>query len=179
VTLFIGQAGRLKRQYASRIAGFAAVIVAAAGLAGWWTELPLLSNWGAGLAAMKPVTSICLTALGVALMYPGKDSRLAFAVGLTVVIVAALDLSQMLFNLELGIDRWLVPPDAAPGPWAASFQVINGMPLAIALAGSALALSRFEGHYTSLHIDGPMIAQSRVAMEAIRPVSSRSFCQAS
>src|SRR5258708_40347040 len=96
---------------------------------------------------MKPVTSICLTALGVALMYPGKDSRLAFAVGLTVVIVAALDLSQVLFNLELGIDRWLVPPDAAPGPWAASFQVINGMPLAIALAGSALALSRFEGHY--------------------------------
>src|SRR5258708_5021328 len=96
---------------------------------------------------MKPVTSICLTALGVALMYPGKDSRLAFAVGLTVVAVAALDLSQVLFNVELGIDRWLVPPDAAPGPWAASFQVINGMPLAIALAGSALALSRFEGHY--------------------------------
>jgi len=145
VTLFVDQAGRLKRQYASRIAGFAAVTIAAVGLIGWWAELPLLSSWGSGFVTMKPVTALCLTALGVALMYPGKNSRFAFAVGLTVVIVAALDLSQVLFNVELGIDRWLVPPDAVPGPWA-SFQAINGMPLAIALAGSAIAFSRFEGH---------------------------------
>src|SRR5258708_36268407 len=71
-------------------------------------------------------------------MDPGQS----IAVGLTYVIVAAFDLDQVLFNVEFAIDRWLVP-----GPLAASFQVINGMPLAIALAGSALALSRFEGHY--------------------------------
>src|SRR6266566_245145 len=147
MTLFIGQGRNRQRQYASQAAGFAAVTIAAVGLVGWWAEVPLLSRWGAGLAAMKPVTAMCLTTLGVALMFPGKDSRLAFAVGVAVVIVAALDLSQLLFNVELGIDRWLVPPDVVPGPWAASFQVINGMPLAIVLAGSALALSRFEGHY--------------------------------
>jgi hypothetical protein len=82
----------LKRQYASPVAGFAAVAIAAAGLSGWWAELPLLSSWGSGLAAMKPVTALCLAALGFGLMYPGKNSRLAFAIGLTVLIVAVLDL---------------------------------------------------------------------------------------
>src|SRR5712672_4367185 len=96
---------------------------------------------------MKPVTALCLAALGFALMYPRKDSRLAFAVGFTVLIVAALDLSQVLFNLDLGIDRWLVPPDAVPEPWAVSFRVINGMPLALGLAGGSLALSRSDGHH--------------------------------
>src|SRR5260370_7257972 len=96
----------LKIQHASPAAGFAAVIIAAAGLAGWWAELPLLSSWGAGLAAMKPVTSICLTALGVALMYPGKDSPLAFAVALPVLILPALHLSQVLFHRALLIDPY-------------------------------------------------------------------------
>ena len=84
MTRFVGLAGRLNRLCASRIAGFAAVIIAVLGLVGWWAELPLLSSWGAGLAAMKPVTALCLAALGLALMYPGKDSRLAIAVGFTV-----------------------------------------------------------------------------------------------
>jgi PAS domain S-box-containing protein len=147
VTRFVGLAGSLNRLHASRIAGFAAVIIAILGLVGWWAALPLLSSWGSGLAAMKPVTALCLAALGFALMYPRKDSRLAFAVGLTVVIIATLDLGQVLFNLELGIDRWLVPPDAVPEPWAVSFKVINGMPLAIGLAGASLALSRSDGHH--------------------------------
>ncbi len=147
MTRSVGLAGRLKRAHASRIAGFAAVTIAVLGLVGWWAELPLLSSWGSGLAAMKPVTALCLAALGFALMCPGKDSRLASVVGFTVVIGAAVELSQVLFNLELGIDRWLVPPDAVPGPWAASFRVINGMPLALGLAGGSLALSRFEGHH--------------------------------
>jgi hypothetical protein len=147
VTRFVGPAGPLERLYASRIAGFAAVIIAVLGLVGWWAELPLLSSWGSGLAAMKPVTALCLAALGFALMFPRKDSRLAFAIGFTVIIVAALDLSQVLFNLELGIDRWLVPPDAVLEPWAGSFRVINGMPLALGLAGGSLALSRYERHH--------------------------------
>src|SRR5260221_3809256 len=40
--------------------------------------------------------------------------------------------------------RWRA---AVPGHEADSFQMINGMPLAIALAGGSLALSRFEGHH--------------------------------
>ena len=80
MTRFVGLAGCLKRLHASGIAGFAAMIIAVLGLVGWWTELPLLSSWGSGLAAMKPVTALCLAALGFALVYPRKDSRLAFAV---------------------------------------------------------------------------------------------------
>jgi len=146
VPFFVGQAGGLKRQLASQVAGLAAVTIAAVALVGWWAELPVLSSWVPGFANMKPVTALCLTALGLALVHPGKNSRFVFAAGLPVAIVAALDLSQALFAVELGIDRWLVPPHAAAEPEAASFRVINGMPLALVLVGGSFALSRFEGH---------------------------------
>jgi hypothetical protein len=51
-----------------------------------------------------------------------------------------------LFGVDFGINRWLVPRVPMPAPGAASFEMINGMPLAIALAAVSLALSRFEGH---------------------------------
>src|SRR5215470_1835267 len=133
----------LKRQHASQAAGFAAVTIAAAVLIGWWAGLPMLSSWGRGFATMKPVAALCLTALGLALMHPGKNSRFALAVGLAVAAIAVLDL----FGVDFGINRGLVPPAAVPGPGAASFEMINGMPLAIAFAGGSLALSRFEGHH--------------------------------
>src|SRR6266566_7525582 len=136
---------RPKRQHASRAAGFAAATIAGAVLIGWWGGLPLLSSWGAGFATVKPVTALCLTALGLALVHPGKNSRFAFAVGLVVAAVAALDLSQDLFGIDFGINRWL--PPRVPGAGAASFRMITETTLAIALAGGSLALSRFEGHH--------------------------------
>jgi PAS domain S-box-containing protein len=154
VTLFVALAGRLKRQHASQAAGFAAVTIAAAALIGWWVELPMLSSWGSGVTAVKPVTALCLTALGLALVHPGKNSRFAFAVGLAVAAVAALDLGQDLFGVDFGIDHWLTPRAAAPGPRPASFRMINGTPLAIALAGGSLALSRFEGHHFTATVLG-------------------------
>src|SRR5215470_17932010 len=108
MTLFALVRG-LKRQHASQAAGFAAVAIAAAVLVGWWGGLPMLSSWGSGFATVKPVTALCLTVLGLALVHPGKNSRFAFAVGLAVVTVAALDLGQDLFDFDLGIDRLLVP----------------------------------------------------------------------
>jgi hypothetical protein len=60
-----------------------------------------------------------------------------------VAAIAVLDL----FGVDFGINRWLVPRAALPGSGAASFEMINGMPLAIALAAGSLALSRFEGHH--------------------------------
>jgi PAS domain S-box-containing protein len=147
VTQFVGRAGSPKRQLASQSAGVAAMTIAAAALGGWWAELPLLSSWGAGFVTMKPVTALCLTALGLALVHPGKNSRFAFVAGLAVAMVAALDLNQVVFNVELAIDCWLVPSHTVPGPEAASFRMINGMPLALAFAGSSFALSRFEGHH--------------------------------
>jgi len=133
----------LKRQHASQAAGLAAVTIAAAVFIGWWSGLPRLSSWGAGFATVKPVTALCLTVLGLALVHPGKNSRFSLAVGLAVPAIAMFDL----FGVDFGINRWLVPRAEVPGPGASSFEMINGMPLAIALAGGSLALSRFEGHH--------------------------------
>jgi PAS domain S-box-containing protein len=144
---------RMKRQHASRVAGFAAVTIAAAVLIGWWGGWPT-SSWGFGFATVKPVTALCLTVLGLALVHPGKDSRFAFALGLAVAAVAALDLVQDLFGFDFGIDRWLVPRSALQAS-APSFRMINGMPVAIALAGGSLVLSRFEGqHFAATALGG-------------------------
>jgi PAS domain S-box-containing protein len=137
-----------KRQHAGQAAGFAAVAIAAAAFIGWWVSLPLLSSWGSGLATVKPAVAFCLVALGLALMHPGKNSRLAFAVGLAVAAIAALDLLDQ-FGIDLGINHLnslLVPWAAVPGP-KTSFRVINGVPVALALAGGSLALSRFETYH--------------------------------
>src|SRR5215467_14254978 len=132
----------LERQRASQVAGFAAVTIAGAVLIGWWDGSPMLSSWGSTFAPTKPVAALCLASLGLALVHPGKNSRFALAVGLAVAAISALDL----FGVDFGINRWLVPRAAMPAPGAASFEMINGMPLAIALAAVSLALSRFEGH---------------------------------
>jgi hypothetical protein len=133
----------LKRQHASQAAGFVGLTIATAALIGWWAGLPLLSSWGSGFATTKPVAALCLTALGLALVHPGKNSRFALAVGLAVAALAVFDL----FGVDLGINRWLAPLAAVPGHEPDLFQMINGMPLAIAFAGGSLALSRFEGHH--------------------------------
>jgi hypothetical protein len=96
------------------------------------------------------VAALCLAALGLALVHPDKDSRFALAVGLAVAAIAVLDL----FGIDFGINRWLVPRATVTESGAASFEMINGMPLAIALAGGSLALSRFEGHHFTATVLG-------------------------
>ena len=116
MTLFVGQAGDLRRERASQAAGFVAVAIGAVALIGWWAGLPLLSSWGSGLPSVRPVGAVALAALGLALMHPGKDSRVAFAVGLAVTALAALGVALALLNVELAasIDRWLAPRAAVP-----------------------------------------------------------------
>jgi PAS domain S-box-containing protein len=148
VTLFVGQAGNLNRQRASQVAGFTAATIGAAGFVGWWASLPLWVSWGSGFATVKPVTALCLVALGLALVHPGKNSRLAFAVGLAVAAIATLDLLDR-FGIDFGINRLnrlLVPRAMVPEP-EISFRVINAAPVALALAGGSLALSRFERYH--------------------------------
>jgi PAS domain S-box-containing protein len=147
VTLSVGQPGNLKRQRASQVAGFAAVTIAAAAFIGWWVSPPLLSSWGSGFATVKPTTALCLVALGLALVHPGMNSRLAFAVGVAVTAISALDLLD-LFGIDSGINRlngFLVPRAAMPEP-ETSFRMINGVPLAVAFAGWSLVFSRLERH---------------------------------
>jgi len=152
-----------KRQHAGQAAGFAAVAIATAAFISWWVSLPLLSSWGSGFATVKPVVAFCLVALGLALMHPGKNSRLAFAVGLAVAAIAALDLLDR-FGIDLGINRLnrlLVPRAAVPGP-ETSFRMINGVPLALVLAGGSLALSRFERYHFAATALGAVAGATQV-----------------
>ena len=149
MTLF-ARVRSLKRQHVSQVAGFAAVAIAAAALISWWVAPPMLSSWGwgSGFATMRPMTALCLTALGLALVYPGKNSRFGLVVGLAVAAIAVLDLLDR-FGIDSGINRLnslLVPRARAPGP-ETSFPMINGVPVALALAGASLALSRFKRHH--------------------------------
>src|SRR5262249_30902429 len=69
----------------------------------------------------------------------------AFAVGLAVAAIGAFDLLDM-FGIDSGINglnRLLVPRGAVPGP-ENPFHMINGVPIALVLVGSSLALGRFE-----------------------------------
>src|SRR6266566_3314491 len=126
---------RLKRQHASQAAGFVAVTIAAAALIGWCTGLPLLSSWRPDLPTMRPLGALCLTALGLALVHPGKDSRVAFAVGLTVAALAALVLGLILFNIGLDIiDLWLPPRAPVSALREAPFQVASAATLAFGFA---------------------------------------------
>jgi PAS domain S-box-containing protein len=124
------------RQRASQLAGLAAVIIAATAFAGWWTGTPLLSTWGLGIPVRPPV-ALVLAALGLALMYPGRERRLTFAAGLATSILAALRLAELLAADQLGTERWLQGP---------AFQIPKAALLALILTGGALALSRFERH---------------------------------
>jgi PAS domain S-box-containing protein len=136
--------GSEKRQRASQFAGFAAVMIAAAAVVGLWASLPLLSSWGS--IAMSPITALSLAALGLALMHPGKESRFAFAIGLGVVAIAALD---------FGINRWLWPQVAIPALEAGWLRSGSRMPLATAIVAGSLALSRFERyHFTAIMLTG-------------------------
>jgi two-component sensor histidine kinase/PAS domain-containing protein len=144
MTAFFGLGGGLWRQYASQTAGLAAVIIAAAVLIGWWGGLPLLSSWASGFPAMRPSGVLPLAALGLALVHPGKNYRIAFAVGLAVAAIAALGLILVLFSVDLSaINRWLAPGYAVPPP---SLQFQGAEAVSFGLAGGSLALGTFERH---------------------------------
>jgi PAS domain S-box-containing protein len=149
VTLFVGQAsgltGSLKRQYASRVAGFAAVTIAAVALVGWWQQRPLLLTWGQGLPAIRPLGALCLAGLGLALMCPGKDSRFAIAAGIATTSLVTFFLGLLLLEIG-GVIDWLVLQAAAPRLDGSTFQYSYVAPLAFGLAGCSLALSGSERH---------------------------------
>ncbi len=147
---FAGQVGSLKkRQDAGEVAGFAAVAIAAAAFIGLLIGSPLLSGWGSGLPTMRPSGALCLAALGLAVVHPGKDQRIAFSVGLAIAGAAALGLGLValviLFDIQLGIiDRWLARWAIAPGLGPAAFQIASAATAAFGAAGASLAFSRFE-----------------------------------
>jgi PAS domain S-box-containing protein len=128
------------------VAGFAAAMIGATALIGWWAGLPPLYSWGSAFPPMRPSAALYLGALGLALVHPGKDSRFAFAAGLVVVAVATLGLGLMLLDLEPPIDWWLASRAAAEGSGAISLRMAKVAVLALGLAGGSLALGCFERH---------------------------------
>jgi PAS domain S-box-containing protein len=129
----------VKKQRASQLAGFAAVVIAATALGGWWTGMPLLASWGVGITVRPPV-AVGLIALGLAVAHPGREWRVASAVGLAVLTLAAGRLVLVLSVDAPGIDGWLVKLESV------ALQIPKATLLALALTGGALALSRFERH---------------------------------
>src|SRR5260370_2371805 len=98
-----------------------------------------------------------LLTCGLALVHPGKNSRFAFAIGLAVAVIATLDLLDR-FGVDFGINRLnrlLVPRAAVPGPETSS-GMTNGVPVAVALAGASLALTRFRRyHFAAISLPRP------------------------
>jgi PAS domain S-box-containing protein len=150
VTLFVDRVGRLprspKRQRASQVAGAAAVAIAAAVLVGRWAGMPLLSSWAPGLPAMRPLGALCLAAIGLVLIHPGKDQRFAVVAGISVASLAAFFLGSLLLRFDVSIE-WLAlrsPVLSTTVQDEAAFRIAHAATLAFGLAGSSLALSRFE-----------------------------------
>jgi hypothetical protein len=81
----------------------------------WVARAAAAVELGHGSPPMRPSAALCLGALGLALVHPGKGSRLAFAVGLAVYAFAVGGLGLILINLDPGIDPWLAPRTAADG----------------------------------------------------------------
>jgi hypothetical protein len=126
-------------------------MIGAAALLGWWASLPLLSSWVSGFPRTRPMTTLCIMALGLALLRRSETPRFAVAVGFAATTVAALTL----LGVDFGINAWLVPQGAVLEPGMASFRIMVGMPLVMALVGSSLALSCFEKrHFAALVLAG-------------------------
>jgi hypothetical protein len=157
VTLFVGQASSLKRQRASQVAGFVAAMIGATVLIGWWAGLPQLYSWGSAFPPMRPFAALTLGALGLALVHPGKELRVAFVVGLAAVAVGAVGLGLMLLDLGPRIDPWLASWAAEEGSGTTSFRVAKVAALALGLAGGSLALGCFERHRLAATMLGSIV----------------------
>ena len=107
------------RRRASRVAGLCAAVIAITGFAGWWwAGLPAMANVGLVFA---PPVALGVVVLGLALVHPGRDGRLAVAAG-----VAATALGIVL------------------APLADGAGIRNLTPIALVLAGAAMTLARFD-----------------------------------
>jgi PAS domain S-box-containing protein len=95
---------------------------------------------------MRPLGALCLALVGLALIRPGKDQRFAVVAGIAVALLAAFFLGSLLLGFDVSIE-WLAlrSPVLSTGvPEEAAFRIAHTATLAFGLAGSSLALSRFE-----------------------------------
>lgn len=97
-----------------RMAGAAAVLIAATMLAGWWLRIPGVSGTGA-IPSMSPLTAatFVLAGLSLFLSYPSYQSRwprvLSLVLALLVIAVCLITAAELIFGFNLGMDRLLAP----------------------------------------------------------------------
>jgi signal transduction histidine kinase len=136
---------RLKRY--SRPCGALALLAGAAVLAGWLFHVEAFKSLGAGPAAMKANTALCLVLGGASLLLltgnEGKSSRrrLAALLGLAMTLIAAVTLAEDWLGWRAGLDELLAAdPDPAPGEPG---RMSPATALNLILLGAALALAGF------------------------------------
>lgn len=117
------------------LAGLLCAGIGALSLIGWLGGWPWLTSWGPHFVKQKPVTALCLIAIGAALAV--RNVRRQCVLAAAVLGIAVFSMLQDIKGVDFGIEGWLMPRGADPGRGATSFRM--SPVTAIALASAALA----------------------------------------
>ena len=123
--------------------GAIVLLIALLAMVGWLVGAAVLDSWIRGQTPMSFNAALAVAGLGAGMLLavqpatPGR-LRVSRALGLLVLLLAALTLIEYAARIDLGIDQLFVrdaasPPDGLPGRMAVQSAV------ALALAGAALA----------------------------------------
>ncbi len=126
----------------SRYAGAASLLLALAVLVGWAASIDVLKSVLPGCIAMNPVTAINFAALGAGLVVLGKHPaarRASRVLGMFVCVIAALRVSDYLWQTGLQVDRLLFASQLGAVPNQPPNRMAPNTAIAQMLLGAALA----------------------------------------
>ena len=164
---------RVRLEQVPRLAGILVLLISATVLLGWVIDVRALQSFMPGWVTMKVNAALCLGLGATSLMLlnaqpgGGNATRLARVCAALVVAVGVATLTQYIFDVDLGIDQFLVSaeeqgsptPGRMAGITALTFVLIGGALLtagtgtvrgtgraqAMALAATAIALTSLLG----------------------------------
>ena len=115
--------------------------IAVSALVGWWLAVPWLTSWHPEWPTLKPVTALCLLALGLVTARDEVDSAVGQRVASVVAGFLAVSALQSFFKLNFGIDAWFAPTGVYPGPGTFSLGMAPGTAVALASVSLVIALN--------------------------------------